>query len=115
MKIRFTHMERSVIFYGRGDYVIDTSKFPELEGMSEDDVVNWVYENQEDLGVDFSYNDTKEGRSKANEVVPLEEDNEELGLLSECVSDSSVDWEKFGDEEHYFEARYTMEEGEEDL
>jgi hypothetical protein len=35
--------------------------------------------------------------------------------LSECVSDSSVDWEKFGDEEHYFEARYTMEEGEEDL
>ena len=116
MKLRFMHGESYVTFCGKGEYVIDTSKFPELDGKSEDEVVEWLYNNQESVAVNPDYIDDDPNKhsvndyDKALEIVPLAEGDDETPRLYDYTSDSSVIWDKIKNEEDYFRALYDIDE-----
>jgi hypothetical protein len=109
------HGESYVTYCGKGEYVIDTSKFPELDGKSEQEVVQWLYENQESVGVNSDYIDDDPNKhsyndyDKAYEIVPLEEDDDESPSLYDYTSDSSVVWDKIKNEEDYFRLLYDID------
>jgi len=115
MKLRFMHGESYVTYCGKGEYVIDTSKFPELDGKNEQEVVNWLYENQEIVGVNSDYIDDDPNKhvyndyDKAYEIVPLAEDDEESPSLYDYTRDSSVVWDKIKGEEDYFRFMYDID------
>ena len=115
MKLRFMHGQSYVTYCGMGEYVIDTSKFPELDGKNEDEVVQWLYEHQEDVGVNADYVDDDPNKHSVNqfdiayEIVPLTEDNEN-GTLHDYTSDASVIWDKIKNEEDYFNSLYDIDE-----
>lgn len=115
MKLRFMHGESYMTYCGKGEYVIDTDNFPQLQGMSEEQVVKWLYDHQEDVGINFDYDDpnAEKERARAYEVVPLDPEDEEQPTLYGCTSDSSVEWDKIKNEESYFRLRYNMDKKDE--
>lgn len=115
MKLRFMHGESFVTYCGKGEYVIDTDKFPQLKGMSEEQVVQWLYNHQENVGVDSDYEDIDAERegTVAYEIVPLDKNDEEQPTLYDYTSDASVDWDKIKGEEEYFRLRYNMDKKDE--
>lgn len=110
MKLRFMHGESYVTYCGKGEYVIDTDNFPQLKGMDEEQVIKWLYDHQEEVGINNEYEDVDAERegSTAYEVVPLDPENEEQPTLYAYTSDSSVEWDKIKNEEEYFRLRYNM-------
>jgi hypothetical protein len=115
MKLRFMHGESYVTYCGKGEYVIDTSKFPELDGKSEEEVVKWLYENQESVAVNTEYTDDDPNKHVYNnydvtyEIVPLEKGDAETATLYDYTSDSSVIWDKIKNEEDYFRFMYDID------
>lgn len=111
MKLRFMHGESFMTYCGKGEYVIDTDNFPQLEGMDEEQVVQWLYDHQEDVGINYDYDDpdAKREGARAYEVVPLDLEDEDPPTLYGCTSDASVEWDKIKGEEEYFRLRYNME------
>ena len=109
------HGQSYVTYCGMGEYVIDTSKFPELDGKNADEVVKWLYEHQEEVGVNVDYVDDDPNKHSVNqfdvayEIVPLTEDNENATLL-DYTSDASTMWDKIKNEEDYFRPLYDIDE-----
>lgn len=115
MKLRFMHGESYVTYCGKGEYVIDTDKFPQLRGMDEEQVVKWLYDHQEEVGINDEYEDVDAEREGATayEVVPIDPENEEQPTLYAYTSDAGVEWDKIKGEEDYFRLRYNMEKRDE--
>ena len=115
MKLRFMHGQSYVTYCGMGEYVIDTSKFPELDGKTEDEVVKWLYDNQESVAVNTDYVDDDPNKHSVNqfdvayEIVPLTEHGEN-GTLQDYTSDASTMWDKIKNEEDYFRPLYDIDE-----
>lgn len=104
MKLRFMHGESYVTYCGKGEYVIDTDNFPQLKEMDEEQVIKWLYDHQEDVGINNEYEDVaaKREESTAYEVVPLNSENDEQPTLYDYTSDASIRWDKIKGEEEYF-------------
>lgn len=49
--LRFEYCQKMTIISGYEDVVIDPSKFPELEGMTNQEIGDWIMENKNDLGL----------------------------------------------------------------
>jgi len=110
MKLRFMHGESYITYCGKGEYVIDTDKFPELQGMDEEQVIQWLYDHQEEVGVnpDYEDSDAKREGCTAYEIIPLDPQDSEQARLYDYTSDASVEWDKIKGEEQYFRLRYNM-------
>ena len=115
MKLRFMHGESYVTYCGKGEYVIDTSKFPELDGKSEEEVVKWLYDNQERVAINSDYEDDDPDKhlyndyDKAYEVVPLDDSDSDSATLYDYTRDSSVVWDKIKHEEDYFRFMHNID------
>jgi hypothetical protein len=109
------HGESYVTYCGKGEYVIDTSKFPELDDKSEEEVVKWLYDNQESVAINSAYEDDDPDKhvyndyDKAYEVVPLDDPNADSATLYDYTRDSSVVWDKIKHEEDYFRFMYDID------
>ena len=49
--LRFEYCQKMTIVCGYEDVVIDPSKFPELEGMTNEEIGDWIMENKNELGL----------------------------------------------------------------
>jgi hypothetical protein len=116
MKLRFAHMEKEETVFWKGEYVIDTDKFPELKDIKDDaELMKWLWNNDKKVGVNGDYEDPDAERRglAAYEVVPLDKNNKEQARLYDYVIDSSVIWEKNIDNDAYFEVSWYMDEAQE--
>ena len=88
-KIRVMHGESFVTYCGYGEYTLEVSDFPELEGMDGDDIADWLYDHSDEVCVD------SEDYSK---IVPYADD---LCTLQDAMSDATLEWDKIKGEERY--------------
>ena len=115
MKLRFAHMEKEETVFWKGEYVIDTSQFPELKDITDDEkLMKWLWKNYKKVAVNGDYEDPDaETRGiTAYEIVPLDKNNKEQARLYDYVTDASVVWEKNINNEDYFEVSWYMDEEE---
>lgn len=116
MKLRFMHGTNVVTDLGRGEYGIDTDDFPELSGMSAEQVVKWLYKNREKVGIDYTLFE-EEPHSVGMDVLRVVPRKAQLGnqsglhdSLSEVIRDAVVEWRQIKHEEEYFLLHYDIEE-----
>ena len=58
MKLRFAHMEKEETVFWKGEYVIDTSQFPELKDITDDEkLMKWLWKNYKKVAVNGDYED----------------------------------------------------------
>lgn len=117
MKLRFMHGESYMTYCGKGEYIIDTNQFPELKGMDENQVLQWLYDHRADYGIDHELEDTdrEESGFRAYHIVPLDQKNYDQGSLQGYMQDSSVEWDKIKDVREYFRLLKNMDKKEESV
>lgn len=115
MRLRFSYFESFMTYVGKGEYVVDTDKFPELSGLTEEQAIEWVFKNRSKLGVDYSYDDHDKRTHDitAYEVVPRNKEDKEQGRLVQSMIDLGMEWEKIVNEEDNFEFIRNMDEKQE--